>query len=77
MATMVGVEDSFSGGVENAKLLSGATYGTFDDSLALDDSAKVDTFGAATEAAAELAPSDCAGLTEGALLLTLKIADLW
>ena len=76
MATMVRGENSFSWGTECAKLMLGATYGTFDDSLALDDAAKVGIFGAATEAAAELAPSDCAGSIEGALLLTLKVADL-
>lgn len=77
MVTMVGGKYSFSWGSEYAKLMTGATYGTSDDSFALDDSAKVDTFGAATETAAELAPSDCAGSTEGALLLTLNIVDLW
>lgn len=74
---MVGVAVSFSWETEYTKLILGATYGTFDDSLALDGSAKVGTFGAATEAAAELAPSGCMGLIEGTLLLMLKIADLW
>lgn len=74
---MVGVKESISWGTGYAKLMLGVTYGAFDDSLILDESAVAGTFGAVTEAAAELAASDCSGWTEEATLLILNVADLW